>query len=162
MNLVDYRIERVPLDGGKPEILPGTAIPGSFPDGTDEMGISLDGRWLAWFVTMANGSVHKIGVVPIDAGSKSAARLFDPNPHISDGPRFTPDGKNIVYPIRENGVDNLWLQPVDGSSGHEITNFKSDGIRGFDWSPDGKALGVLRARSESDIVLLRDAGPSSR
>jgi len=31
------------------------------------------------------------------------------------------DGKAVAYPIRENGVDNLWVQPLDGSRGRQIT-----------------------------------------
>lgn len=59
-------------------------------------------------------------------------------------PRFTPDGKGVVYPIRNNQVENLWLQPLDGSAGKQITNFKTDTIKIFGYSPDGKQLGVFR------------------
>jgi len=88
--------------------------------------------------------------------------MLDPDPRIADAPQFTPDGKAIVYSIRENGVDNLWLQPLDGSRGRQITNFQSDAIRIFQFSPDGKTLGVLRSHTESDVVLLRDSGASPR
>jgi eukaryotic-like serine/threonine-protein kinase len=37
--------------------------------------------------------------------------------------RFSPDGKGFVYPIRDTGVDNLYLQPLDGSPGRQLTNF---------------------------------------
>ena len=63
-----------------------------------------------------------------------------------------------MYSIRENGVDNLWLQPLDGSYGRQITNFQSDAIHLFEFSPDGKSLGVFRQHTESDVVLLRDTG----
>jgi hypothetical protein len=32
----------------------------------------------------------------------------------------------------------------------------------FNFSPDGKALGVMRSRTESDVVLLHDTGASPR
>jgi eukaryotic-like serine/threonine-protein kinase len=67
-----------------------------------------------------------------------------------------------VYPIRESGVDNLWLQPLDGSRGRQITNFESDGIQNFRFSPDGKTLGVFREHTESDVVLLHDTSNSPR
>ena len=54
--------------------------------------------------------------------------------------RFSRDGKAVVYPIRENGVDNLWLQPLDGSKGKQITDFTSEHIYDFHWSFDGKQL----------------------
>ena len=76
----------------------------------------------------------------------------------NNGGQFTPDGKALVYVIRgENNVDNLWLQPLDGKPGRQITTFKSVQIYRFSWSPDGKKLVVGRGHIESDVVLLRDA-----
>ena len=83
-------------------------------------------------------------------------RLLDPQPAIADSPRFTPDGKAFVYAITQNGVGNLWLQPLDGSPGHQLTNFKSDPIAWIQYSPDGKNIGVLTRRVEADVVLLRE------
>jgi Tol biopolymer transport system component len=56
-------------------------------------------------------------------------------------------------------VDNIWIQPLDGSAGHQITNFKSDQIDSFHWSPDGKALALVRFHSESDVIFLQEAKP---
>ena len=58
--------------------------------------------------------------------------------------------------MRENGVDNLWLQPIDGSKGRQLTSFKSEHLWDFRWSPDGKQLAVTRGHSDSDVVLIRD------
>ena len=70
--------------------------------------------------------------------------------------QFTPDGKSVAYVGRENGVDNVWLQPLDGSAGHAITDFKSEQIWAFSLSPDGKSLAVLRGHWDSDVVLLQE------
>jgi hypothetical protein len=59
---------------------------------------------------------HRIGPYCIDTSHYSG--LF----------QFTPDGEAAVYATRENGIDNLWVQSLDGSTGHQITNFKSDQI----------------------------------
>jgi hypothetical protein len=68
--------------------------------------------------------------------------------------------KAVVYAIRENGADNLWVQPLDGSRGHQITNFSADVIQAFQYSLDRKMLGVMRTSFESDIVLLHDLEPT--
>jgi eukaryotic-like serine/threonine-protein kinase len=73
--------------------------------------------------------------------------------------RFSPDGKAVVYPARENGVDNLWLQPIDGSKGRQLTNFASERIYDFHWSFDGKQLAIVRGHTDADVVLIRDAQP---
>jgi serine/threonine protein kinase len=155
----DPHVMRVPLDGGPPEIVPGSIIPNAifvYPG----FGISPGSKWLTFLVNRvdANGPVNKIVLVPLDAGPKPAVQLFDPDPRVTQNPRFTPRGNAVVYPIRENGVDNLWLQPLDGSRGHQITNFQSDVIRLFEFSPDGKTVGVFRQHTESDVVLLHDTG----
>jgi len=154
---------RVPIDGGTPEIVPGTAVPNSIFTNPG-MGISRDGKRLAFLVTRmgASSSVGKIVLVPLDAGPAPSVQLLDPDPRASQNPQFTPDGSALVYPIRESGVDNLWLQPLDGSRGRQITNFESDEIRNFRFSPNGKTMGVFREHTESDVVLLHDSGAASQ
>jgi Tol biopolymer transport system component len=70
--------------------------------------------------------------------------------------RFAPDGKSLVYPVRENGVDNLWQQPLDGSPGKYLTSFKAELIWDYHWSPDGSKLAMVRGHNDSDVVLMRD------
>jgi hypothetical protein len=53
-------------------------------------------------------------------------------------------------------VDNVWVQPLDGSPGHQITTFKSDQISEFHWSPDSKTLAVSHQHDTADVVLLQD------
>jgi Tol biopolymer transport system component len=62
-----------------------------------------------------------------------------------------------VYPVREKGVDNLWLQPLDGRPGRELTNFTSLKIYSYQWSPDGKSLALVRGDSPSDLVLIQES-----
>jgi Tol biopolymer transport system component len=69
---------------------------------------------------------------------------------------FSPDGKGIVYPIRNGETDNLWLQNLDGSPGKQLTDFKSEFIRDFDFSFDGKQLAIIRGHREADVVQIRD------
>jgi serine/threonine protein kinase len=151
------RIMRVALDGAsKPEPVPGSVVPNSFLAGG--MTLSADGKMLAYVVEVVDAETQngQEKVALLDIGS-SAPRLVDVDPHISSGGlHFTPDGKGIAYPVRNNGVDNIWIQPLDGSARKQITNFTSEQITSFDWSPDGKSLGVLRSHSESDVVLLQE------
>jgi hypothetical protein len=52
------------------------------------------------------------------------------------------------------------VSPVDGSPGHRVTEFETDHIADFHWSPDGKTLGLLRTHDDSDVVLLRQTASS--
>jgi hypothetical protein len=157
----DLQLNRVSIDGGASEVVPETAIPGGFFE--YGLTISPDGKLLAFVTTGGTSAIiHQIALVPLNAGPQPQRRMLDPDPRISAGTQFAPDGQAVVYPIRENGTDNLWLQPLDGSAGHQITNFKSDTISSFRFSPDGKTLGLLHSHIESDVVLLRDESSASR
>lgn len=170
-DLPAYAFARVPLDGsGKPEPVPRSSDPRWFYAYTGrartwgrhaQMDISPDSKSLAFLVSLLDvrtqESTRKVAVLNLE--SATSPRLLDAHPHISGSVQFTPDGKAVAYPINENGVDNLWVQPLDGSLGHQITNFKSDQISSFHWSPDGKTLGLLREHSESDVVLIQDLEP---
>jgi Tol biopolymer transport system component len=69
---------------------------------------------------------------------------------------FTPDGKSVAYVVRDQGVDNIFVQSLDGSPGHQITDFTAQHIAEFQWSPDGKTLAVARTQDTSDVVLLEE------
>ncbi|MGA2416817.1 MAG: protein kinase [Candidatus Sulfotelmatobacter sp.] len=154
-------IWRVALDGsGKAEIVPGSAVPHAFQAGRG-MGISPDGKILAYLVEFVNveSGLGTAKIALLEVSTSSPPRLITVNPHIAAGPRFTPDGKAVAYPVRENGVDNIWVEPIDGSTGHPITQFDSEQILAFHWSPDGKNLGILRGHIDSDVVLLQESKP---
>ena len=157
-------IWRVPLDEAagdlsKAEPVAATLVEHGFHTGRG-MGVSPDGKTLAYLVELVNADtqngIGKIVLLNLETQSK---RMFDPNPHIALGPQFTPDGKAVAYPVRESGVDNLWVQPIDGSAPHPVTKFDSEQILSFEWSPDGKSLGVLRGHTESDVVLFQEGKP---
>ena len=158
-DFIDVAMKRVPIDGGKPEKVPGTSLPDAFI-GEAGCDISRDGKTMVMVLTktVENAPVPLIALVPLDAGPNPTVRFMNPDPRISASPGFTPDGKGVVYHILDNGASNLWFQPFDGSQGRQITNFTSDIIQIFDFSPDGKSMGVLRNHIESDAVLLRDTG----
>jgi hypothetical protein len=160
-------LSRVRLDGsGKPEMVPGSVPPGLSldfapisisPDGETLAYILLDTRPRASADNRPDSSRHTLALLSLR--STNPPRQLDLNPHFAEGVAFTPDGKAVACRIRENGVENIWAQPVDGSPGHQITSFASDHIGEFHWSPDGKSLGVIRSHSESDVVLLQESKP---
>jgi Tol biopolymer transport system component len=151
---------RVPIDGGTPEEVPGSH--GLFNQ--TGIGLSPNRKLLAFieFQKNANGSPARIVLLPVDGGPNPLPRFLDPDPRIVTEIQFTPDSNALVYVIRENGAENLWLQPLDGSRGRQVTRFQGDEIQFFLYSPDGKSLGVMRTHRESDVVLLRDTGSTAQ
>ncbi len=66
------------------------------------------------------------------------------------------DGKTLLYAVTQNGVGNLWAQPIERGPGHQMTNFSSDRIQYYQVTPGGKKLLLISYHNDSDVFLLRD------
>lgn len=161
-------LQTVPYAGGPAETLPGSELRNAL---VTFSAISPDGKTIATFVSDADSASHtydnKIALVSLDSTQKQTLRFLklDPDANFAfhhNGPpanmslHFTPDGRALAFANEEKGVGNIRIQPLDGSKGRQITDFKSDEIWGFRWSLDGKRLAVLRHHSNSDVILLHD------
>ena len=142
------QLRRVAIEGGKSQRITELSVSKGFFD------ISPDGT-LAAFATTTSGSSSQmmLALVPVDSPQNTK---LAPLQRVPDGPtRFTHDGKAVLYPFRDKLAANLWLQPLDGSPGKQVTNFKSELIGDFRWSFDGSKLALLRGHTQSDVVLIR-------
>jgi serine/threonine protein kinase len=142
---------RAPMQGGAPQKVSELQIQGETFD------ISKDGA-LALFVTVSHTEGHKERAVEVavDTGQVRRETVLQ-KPYVGTL-RYSIDGQALEYIARENGVDNLWRQLLDGSAGQWETAFRSEHISQFQWSPDGKRLALVRGHTDSDVVLIRDAG----
>ena len=70
--------------------------------------------------------------------------------------RFTPDGDAVVFDIIENGVHNLWQQPIAGGSPRKLTNFQSGYIWNCAYTRDGKEMFLARGAEFVDVVLIKN------
>jgi WD40 repeat protein len=151
-------------EGGTPEAVKASVVPSGFIQGG--VNFSPDGKWMPEIETSTDPATqviaHRVVLLDANADSEKPAKYLDARPDIFLNVAVAPDGKAVVYSVVENGVGNIWAQPLDGSKGHLLTNFTSDQIRSFQFSPDGKSLAVVRNHVVSDVVLLRDSTASSR
>src|SRR5271157_4857373 len=130
IDFTDNHIYRVPLDGsGKREpVLPQVAAIGG-------LSVSPDGKTLAAAISGETAEVpeEKARISLFELASSRPPRLLPARHYAEDmygngTLRFTPDGKSVAYVSRENGADNVWIQPLDGSAGDPITDFKAEQI----------------------------------
>jgi eukaryotic-like serine/threonine-protein kinase len=140
-------VKRVSVDGGSPETVVKYSVGGNYalsPDG--KYVASLEVRELdhKLMLRMDNVDTHQMTYNDIDQRA------------LPDGLAYTPDGKGIVYLVREKGVDNLWLQPLDGKPYHPLTHFQKNRIFQFAYSPDGSQIAIESRQDESDAVLLHN------
>ena len=146
------RLMRISIDGGAAERVTDMSLNGLFD-------ISPDGSRLVFgTIDHANGHEGKLVLLETSTGKVIKPMKFE-RERMGTFIRFTRDGKSVVYTVRENGVDNLWQQSLDGSAGKQLTSFKAEHIWDYHWSPDGSRLAMVRGHTDSDVVLMRDMQP---
>ncbi len=160
---------RYPTSGAAPELVASVSLPGALLQGAT---LSADGETIAAYFSQVDPSTRiyktKLALFHLEPSGKPTVRYLDADPRASvsyhsippiphDALHFTPDGKALALLLEEKGVDNIWIQPLDGSQGHTLTDFKSKFISDFRWSRDGKRLAVLRHSYAGDVVLLYDS-----
>jgi Tol biopolymer transport system component len=99
--------------------------------------VSSDGRTIVFDLL---GHLYTLGIgggtaVPITSGFS-----------FENQPRFSPDGKQIVYVSDRSGADNLWISSVDGSSAKRLTNDLDTMFTSPTWTPDGRYILVSRLK----------------
>jgi Tol biopolymer transport system component len=140
-------LKRVSLDGGSPETVVNFSM-GFFalsPDGKNVASLEVRELDHKLMLRMDSTEAHRMVYHDIDQRA------------LPDGLAFSPDGKSVVYVVREKGVDNLWSQPLDGSTSKHLTHFTKEKIIRFVFSPDGSQLAIERGEKEADVVLLKDS-----
>lgn len=138
-------IWKVPVTGGTPTQL------------TDVLSIrptvSPDGRSVAFYELSKGG--WSIAVVSIDSGERLAQFPIAPSV-TSRILRWSPDGTKLGYADTRNGASNIWTQPIAGGPPSQLTEFESELIFSFDWSPDGSSVAFERGTIASDVVTIRE------
>lgn len=162
---------RIPADGGASEDTPGTQAIKDLPKA---VAFSPDGKMAAGYLVSLDLNsrtyANRIAFFSPD-NSKEQPRYITTDPRcgvgfITQGPsswnsfHFTPDGRAVAITMEEKGIDNIWIQPIDGSKGHQLTHFDSLQIQDFRWSPDGKRVAVIRSENSGDVILARDTAAS--
>jgi eukaryotic-like serine/threonine-protein kinase len=139
-------VKRIPVEGGTAETVVKYSV-GAYdlsPDGKEIVSLEVREQDHKLMLRVDNVETQKTAYTEIDQRA------------LPSGLAFAPDGKSVVYLVREKGVDNLWAQPLDGKPRRQLTHFKKDIVLRFAFSPDGKEIAIASGTAESDAVLLHD------
>jgi serine/threonine protein kinase/Tol biopolymer transport system component len=124
--------------------------------------VSPDGNWLAVesVVTKEDRTIHTIEVRPLEGGKLNSLAYPD-NAEYGRPLHWSPDNRAITYLSTTKGVTNIWALPIDGGKPKQITDFKSERIYNFAWSPSGD-LAVSRGTESSDVIMISSFEGSDR
>jgi len=108
--------------------------------------ISPDGKHVAYVLAKVdrakNASTSTIWLVPT---SGSEPRQLTGGPKHDSHPRFSPDGKQLLFESDRSGSSQLWvLDLASGGEARQLTSI-STGASGGIWSPDGKSVAFASA-----------------
>src|SRR5207245_3465609 len=112
---------------------------------------SPDGKWVVFDaedVDMeANTKISHLWIVQASGGE---SRRLNQIPNHEERPRFSPDGKKLIWTSKATDPTQIWMADFDTSAGalvgqaHQVTSI-STGADGAIWSPDGKNIVFVSA-----------------
>ena len=111
----------------------------------EEPVVSPDGRWIVFSVIHvnleANTRTRHLWLAPLAAGG---AQQVTSDPAGEMRPRWSPDGKRLLYVSAREGGSQVWIADFDSANGaisaaRKLTSI-STGADGASWSPDGRNI----------------------
>jgi Tol biopolymer transport system component/tRNA A-37 threonylcarbamoyl transferase component Bud32 len=109
--------------------------------------------WRMAIAPDAHGGVRAVGQPASIIASTRADR----------SPRFSPDGKRIVFASDRDGYLEIWVAASDGSGPAQLTTLKSSRSGSPRWSPNGTEIVFdSPASGNSDIWMVRSEGGPAR
>jgi dipeptidyl aminopeptidase/acylaminoacyl peptidase len=76
-------------------------------------------------------------------------------------PRFSPDGREIVFISDRTGKPQAWVMSLSGGEPRQVTDMPN-GIGAVDWSPDGTQLLLLAGSGEKRFLVGKEDDPTAR
>ena len=95
----------------------------------------------------ANTKISHLWIVPASGGE---SKRLNETPNHEERPRFSPDGKRLIWTSKATDPTQIWMCDFDPEAGrlvgkpHQVTSI-STGADGAIWSPDGKNIVFVSA-----------------
>jgi len=107
--------------------------------------ISPDGKTVAYVLTTVdlpgNKSSSSIWLAPTDKGQpRQLTNTTKKDRH----PRWSPDGRRILFESNRSGENQLWMIDVGGGEARQLTTISSEASNAI-WSPDGRNIAFVSA-----------------
>jgi len=106
-----------------------------------------EGTWLSLDLSPDGRTIvfELLGDLYTMPATGGAATRITSGPGFDSQPRWSPDGKRIVFLSDRNGAENVWLSDADGSHSKALTKGSTNLYASPEWTPDGNYIVVSRA-----------------
>jgi Tol biopolymer transport system component/DNA-binding winged helix-turn-helix (wHTH) protein len=150
------RLLRVAVEGGAPQWLAASGADVQYP------AFSRHGNRLAWRRNADNRDIFRIA---LKGAAQTASAPFNLIASTADevSPRYSPDGKRIVFVSTRSGSDEIWVCGADGQNPIRLTSFRGPLAGSPNWSPDGRQIVFdCRPDGNADIFIVSSEGGQPR
>jgi Tol biopolymer transport system component len=109
------------------------------------------GTWMSVDVSPDGGTLvfDLLGdIYTMPAAGGAATRITDGIAHDMQ-PRYSPDGRRIVFVSDRSGDENVWVANADGSNARQLTTGRENLYYSPEWTPDGQYVAVSRSNTFS-------------
>ncbi len=138
----DQHLWRIPLEGGKPEML-------LFAQDVESVAVASHGNRLAFAQVHHSGQVFQLALANQTKLTAPATKLIS-STRGDGGAHVSPDGKHIAFQSWRSGNPEVWVCDRDASNPVQLTSFAGPSIGEPRWSPDGRRI-VFDLRTDSGI-----------
>jgi Tol biopolymer transport system component len=138
----DHHLWRVPVAGGKPEML-------LFAQDAESLAVASHGNRLAFGQVHHSGNVFQLALAGPAKLASPATKLIS-STRGDAGAHLSPDGKHIAFQSWRSGAPEVLVCDRDASNPVQLTSFGGPSMDEPRWSPDGRRI-VFALRAVSGI-----------
>ncbi len=123
---------------------------------------STEGTWMSLDVspdgkTIAFDFLGDIYLLPVSGGK---AQAFTSGMAFDSHPKFSPDGKRLLFVSDRSGNDNVWHYSLDKKDSVQVTKYTTDYVQSAEWTPDGDYVVVSKGKRNHKLFLHHKDGGS--
>jgi Tol biopolymer transport system component/DNA-binding winged helix-turn-helix (wHTH) protein len=150
------RLFKIPVAGGSPQWVAASGTDAQYPT------FSRQGNRLAWTQNTNDADIFRVAIKAEGEVTKLSSSLIS-STAFDGSPRYSPDGKRIVFVSNRSGSVEIWLSDNDGMNPLRLTSFRGPLVGSPNWSPDGRQI-VFDSRPEgnADVYAINSEGGQPR
>jgi Tol biopolymer transport system component len=146
-NIAEWKASmwKVPLGGGEPtKVGERYRMPVFSPDN----------QFIAGRYHLQSGT-HDVAIFPAQGGQP--LKYFNVPNQEWQSIQWLPNGRELSYVKNVDGYSNIWTYDLETGTSKQLTNFNTDQIYAYAWSPDYKQIACLRGTKVNNVTMISNS-----